>query len=51
MHGEGIYTWRTQDFFMGKFKKDKRDGFGTLTLSTGEVFQAEWKEGVMINNS
>jgi hypothetical protein len=52
MNGRGVYTWKTGEKFEGDFKKDKREGKGTLILTTGEVIEGQWKDGVQeIQNS
>jgi hypothetical protein len=47
MHGRGIYTWASGDQFIGEFYRDSRDGKGTLTLCTGEIYESTWEEGSM----
>ena len=42
MHGQGEYRWVTGDRYSGVFKRDRRYGRGSLTLSTGEVIEGEW---------
>jgi 1-phosphatidylinositol-4-phosphate 5-kinase len=43
-HGEGKYTSSNGDYFEGEWKKGKRkNGYGQLTLQTGDVFLGNLK--------
>ena len=45
MHGQGNYTWKNGDKYVGQWKNDKRHGKGTKTYKNGKIERGIWENG------
>jgi hypothetical protein len=46
LNGEGSYTYSDGSKYVGTYKDDKREGWGTFTWAGGKHYEGEWHEGM-----
>jgi len=53
MEGKGTFTWKSgpHSMYEGEYRGGKKDGGGTIVLSSGRMVTAQWKDGVMWESS
>lgn len=44
-NGEGKLKTKNGDYYIGKFRADRIEGYGTMYYSDGKVYEGEWKNG------
>ena len=53
MHGEGEFTWPdgkkytgiNNNYILGGYSEDKKDGYGVFKWSDGRMYKGSWKDG------
>ena len=44
-HGRGLFIWEDNEYYLGYWENDKREGEGTTNYSNGDIYKGNYKSG------
>lgn len=45
MHGDGTFTYKDGNQYVGHYWEDRKEGYGELYYSNGDIYKGYWKDG------